>query len=275
MPSNTRVNPYTIVFSLYGQYVLPRGGEIWIGSLIQALGSLGISAGAVRTLASRMQHKGYLQSRRLGRRSFYRLTDQGLRQVRGGGDRAFVPSGEEWDGQWTVLSYTIPEKYRKRRDTLRDWLMWWGFGALAPGTWICPHPFSPAMEAKLRELKVWEYVQVFRGGHLGSSERSDLIANAWPQLSVLRTRYQTYVAEYEPVLRRVEAGDLDDKACFIARLQSLYEFIAITLEDPTLPSGLLPEDWPRPAARSLYKELHQALAEPAERFFDTIFERRV
>ena len=39
----------------------------------------------------------------------------------------------------------------------------------------------------------------------------------------------------------------------------------------TLPPCLLPEDWPRAAAQRLFKELEQALAEPAERFFDAIY----
>jgi phenylacetic acid degradation operon negative regulatory protein len=58
----TQVHPHTIIFSLYGQYVLPRGGEIWIGSLIRALAALDFNAGAVRALVSRMQRKGFLQS---------------------------------------------------------------------------------------------------------------------------------------------------------------------------------------------------------------------
>lgn len=33
----------TYVFSLFAQYILPRGREVWIGTLIQALGTLGFS----------------------------------------------------------------------------------------------------------------------------------------------------------------------------------------------------------------------------------------
>lgn len=267
-----RVNPYTVVFSLYGQYVLPRGGEVWIGSLIRALAALGFSAGAARALVSRMQRRGYLQSRRQGRRSYYRLTELGLEEVRGGGDRAFYPLDGEWDGLWTVVIYSIPEKHRQRRDTLRGALNWWGFGAFAPGAWISPHSLSPEAEGKLRQLDVWEYLQVFRGQHLGSSDQCTLVAHAWPQLPALADRYRAYVAGHEPVLCCLQAGDLGDEACFVARLRSLYEFVAITLEDPALPSSLLPKDWPRPAAQAFFKELQHALTEPAERFFDSIYE---
>ncbi|MFX1412000.1 MAG: PaaX family transcriptional regulator C-terminal domain-containing protein [Promethearchaeota archaeon] len=270
--SGTQVDPHTVVFSLYGQYVLSRGDEIWIGSLIRALAALDIKAGATRTIVSRMQREGYLQGRRVGRRSFYRLTELGLKQVRGGGDRAFTPPGDEWDGQWIVITYTIPEEHRKHRDMLRSWLTWWAFGALAPGVWISPHPLSPEVEGKLQEMDVWQYLEVFRAEHLGPSDQRALVAHAWPQIPALGDRYQAYVARYERVSHHLKTGTLDDKACFVARFQSLYEFIAITLEDPALPPSLLPKDWPRPIAQALFKELSHALSERAERFFDAIYE---
>jgi len=264
----------TFVFSLYGQYVLPQGEEeIWIGSLIQALGALDFKSGAVRMLVSRMKHKGFLCSRRLGRHSFYRLTDRGLREVRWGSDRAFASPKERWDGRWTVVTYSVPEKHRKRRGLLRRLLDAWGFGALAPGAWISPRSLSSKAEEKLRELNVWKHLELFRGQYLGSSDSRELVAHAWPQLPSFEDRYRAYVASYEPALRCFEAGALDDEACFAARLQSLIDFVSITLDDPALPPSLLPEDWPRPSAQLLFKELLQVLTEPAERFFDTIYRK--
>ncbi|MDY6875678.1 MAG: PaaX family transcriptional regulator C-terminal domain-containing protein [Chloroflexota bacterium] len=271
---SAQIHPHTFIFSLYGQHVLPRGEEAWVGSLIRALATLGFSEGAVRALVSRMQHKGLLQSRRVGRRSFYRLTDLGLKNVQWGGDRAFAWHGDEWDGHWTVVTYSIPEKHRGRRDALRRSLNSWGFGAPAPGTWISPHLPSPEAERKLRALDVWEYLEVFRAEHLGPSNSCTLVAHAWPQLLTLAERYRTYIAGYEPVIRRFEAGILDDEECFAAHLRSLIDFVSITLEDPALPPSLLPKDWPRTSAQLLFKELQQALAEPAERFFDVIYETR-
>jgi len=265
------IHPHTVVFSLYAQHVLPRGGNIWIGSLIQALGALGYNPGAVRTLVSRMKKRGYLQSRRCGRCSFYRLTGRGQQEVCWGGDRTFASQADEWDGRWTVVIYSVPEEHRERRDALRYWLTCWGFGALAPGTWICPRRLSPEAAGKWQELDVQAYLEVFRAKHLGPSEPDSLVAQAWPQLPALEERYRAYVAEGNTILDCLEAGTFKDEDCFVWQLQSLVEFVAITLEDPSLPPCLLPEDWPRPAAQRLFEELEQALAKPAERFFDAIY----
>ncbi len=268
-----QVHPYTVVFSLYGGYVLPRGEEIWIGSLIRALAAFDFSAGAVRALISRMQQRGLLQSRRLGRRSFYRLTDLGLENVCWGGKRASAPPDDEWDGQWAVVIYSIPEKHRRRRNALRASLSSLGFGALAPGTWISSRSLSPEAEGKWRELDAWQYLEVFRAEHVGPSNPRDVVAHAWPQLPALGDRYRAYVAKYEPALRRFEADVLSDEECFTTRMRSLIDFVTITLEDPALPPSLLPEDWPRPSGQLLFRELQQVLAGPAERFFDTIYEK--
>jgi phenylacetic acid degradation operon negative regulatory protein len=261
----------TVVFTLYGQYVLPRCGEIWIGSLIQAMGLLGINAGAVRTVVSRMKRKGYLESQQVGRQSFYRLTDMGLNEIRWGGARMRVVPNTQWDGQWTVVTYSIPEEHRDRRGALRWMLHVWGFGALSPGVWVSPGSLPREAEERCREIDVWKYVEVFRADHVGPSQPHDVVARAWPQLEALGDLYRTYIAKHEPVLRDFGAGKLDDARCFAAHLRCACEFVAITLHDPALPSCLLPAGCPRPAAQLLFEEMTRALKEPAGRHFDSIY----
>ena len=268
---DTHANLNTSVFALYGRYLLPRGGEIWLGTLVRALSTLDFSEAAVRSTVLRMKKKGYLQSRRLGRRSFYWLTDMGLERLNQGGFRFSISPDDEWDGQWTIVIYSIPEEQRGRRDALRSLLKWWGFGILAPGIWLSTRPLPAEAESNWRELDIWKYLNVFRSEYLGPGDPSTVAAMAFPQLPTLADLYQDYIAKCESVLRRFEAGLLDDEECFACRLRNISEFVPIILKDPTLPSSLLPEDWPRYAAQSLSDELQQALLEPAERFFDSIY----
>jgi phenylacetic acid degradation operon negative regulatory protein len=265
------VNTYTVILSLYGQYVLPRGEEIWIGSLIRALEALDFSAASVRAIVSRMQRRGLLQSRRQGRHSFYRLSEQGNKDVHQGGSRAFASEKPLWDEHWTVVTYSVPESERKKRDSLREVLRWGGFGPLGSGTWISPHPPSAELEDKLRRYRLWDYLDLFQADYLGPHQFRDLVDQAWPQLAELAEHYRAYIDHYEPVQGQLKCGDLDDKSCFATRLRSLFHFVGITLEDPGLPAILLPESWPRPAGQKLFKQLQHSLAEPAERFFDHVY----
>jgi phenylacetic acid degradation operon negative regulatory protein len=267
---DSSVDLLTLVFSFYGQYVLPSGEQVWIGTLIRALGALGYTAEAVRTFVSRMQQKGYLQGCRVGRRSFYRLAEEGQRNVSGGSDRIFAVPADTHDGYWTVVTYSVPEKDRKQRDLLRDSLKSWGFGVLTPGTCISPRALTPEQEADLRRLDLWKYVEVFNGLHLGSSSVPELVAHAWPQLGQVAGRYRAYIDRYAPVLSRCRSGQLSQEASFANQLLSLCDFVAVNLEDPALPASLLPQDWPRPAARTLFKTLQHLLREPAACFFREI-----
>jgi phenylacetic acid degradation operon negative regulatory protein len=266
-----KATPYAVVYSLFGGYVLPRGGEIWMGSLIRALAALNFSERVVRTTVSRMKQTGYLQSRRVGRRSFYWLTDPGVKEVQRAGNLAFTPSSAEWDGRWTMVTYSIPEEQRELRDALRVSLRMVGFGPLVPGAWVSPHPLHPDVERRWQEIGVWHYLEIFRVEHVGPSDVSGFVANVWPQLPALAGHYLAYEKKYERVLKQCEKEALSNEECFALRLRSLFDFIAIILQDPGLPLALLPKDWPRPAALSLHRKVRHTLAEPAEHFFDEIY----
>jgi phenylacetic acid degradation operon negative regulatory protein len=268
----TQINPRTVIFALFGQYVLPRGGEIWLGTLIRAMAAFGFSEAAVRSTALRMKKEGYLQSRRQGCCTLYWLTDQGLDQMNLGGFRFSFSPAETWDGRWTVVVYSVPEEQREYRDALRCALKWWGFGMLAPGTWLSTRPLLPEVENELREIGVWEYMGVFKSEYVGPDDLSSVVAKAFPQLPALAKHYRDYIAHTESVLRRFEAGLLDDEVCFAIRLRNIWELMIIARDDPILPSSLLSKDWPRSGAVSICEGLQQALTAPAERFFDTIYE---
>jgi phenylacetic acid degradation operon negative regulatory protein len=264
------INPNTVVFALFAQYVLPRGGEVWLGSLIQAMAALDISEAAARSTVLRLKKKGVLESQRLGRRTFYWLTDAGMRQLNIGGYRFSLPSEKAWDGKWTIAIYSIPEEQRDLRDALRRALKWWGFGSLAPGTWISTRVLLPEIESELRDLGVWEFVSVFRSEHLGPGDPSAVVARAFPELVTLEAGYRDYIAKANGVLHGLETGQLNDEACFVTRMRNLWEIYAVAKDDPILPPALLPADWPRFEAVELSVQVRHVLSAPAERFFDTI-----
>jgi phenylacetic acid degradation operon negative regulatory protein len=251
--------------------VLPRGGEVWLGTLVRAMATLDFSEAAVRSTVLRLKKKGYMQSQRQGRCSFYWLTEMGLNRLNRGGFRFSISPDDDWDRQWTVVIYSVPEDHRQSRDALRNMLNWWGFGMLAPGTWLSTRPLPPEAESEWRELGVLKYLNIFRSEYVGPSDPSAVVARAFPQLPKLADRYRNYIAEYELVLNHFEAGLLDDEECFACRLRSLCEFVPLIFRDPILPSSLLPEDWPRPKAQLLSQESQNALSERAERFFNSIF----
>ena len=266
------MNSNLAIWSMFGQYVLSRGGVIWLGSLIRAMAAWGFSEAAARSAILRLKRRGVIEGQRVGRRTFYSLTDAGLHRLDIGGFRFSFSPTQAWDGQWTVVNYSIPEEQRELRDGLRDSLKWWGFGLLAPGTWVSARPLLPEMERGWREMRVWDYIDIFRSAYVGSSDLPAMVARVFSELPTLSAGYRAYIAQSEQVLRRLEAGQLEDRACFATRLENLWGFYAVASQDPVLPPDLLPEDWPRFRAEALSVEIQRVLAEPAERYFETLFE---
>ncbi|HEB97871.1 MAG TPA: phenylacetic acid degradation operon negative regulatory protein PaaX, partial [Thiotrichales bacterium] len=74
------IHANSLILTLFGDSICPHGGVIWLGSLIKLVEPLGINQRLVRTSVFRLTEKGILQSRQVGRRSFYSLTETGFRQ---------------------------------------------------------------------------------------------------------------------------------------------------------------------------------------------------
>jgi phenylacetic acid degradation operon negative regulatory protein len=264
-----------MVFTLYGDYIRHRGGEAWTGSLIELLGLFGLSEQAVRSTLSRMSGKGWLKSRKEGRRSFYALTPKCLELLEEGARRIFHPRCDPWDGQWHLLTYSIPEPRRHLRRKLRRQLQWLGFGVLHQATWISPRDLRAEVEPMVDALDVRPYVELFTAAHRGFASDKEIVARCW-NLEQLDEYYAAFVARYGPPLQEhqacLAAGDsLDSQECFVRRFMLIHEYRASPYLDPNLPLELLPAHWSGQRAAQMFQQYHDLLVEQAEAFVDSVF----
>ena len=264
--------PQAMLFTLWGDYIVHRGGEIWVGSLIRIAAEFGLSELAVRSVLARMARAGWLEASRHGNRSFYRLTRRGRALIAEGASRIFRPRRQTWDGQWHLVSYSIPESQRELRDQLRKRLSYLGFGLLAAGAWISPHDLEAEVAELADELGVERYVDQFRGAYLRPDEAPALAARVWP-LAALAEAYRDFASRWRTMAAEVEAGVSDARA-FVLRFWLIHQYQRFFLEDPDLPAALVPADWPGNDAAGLFERLHARLAPSANRFFNDVQETR-
>mgnify|MGYP000512312082 FL=1 len=97
------VSGTSLISSLYGDSLSHRGGEIWLGSLAALLEGLGFGERFVRTALFRLNKEGWLDVSRIGRRSFYSLSDKGLRLTRRAESKIYRAEQPAWDGKWLLL----------------------------------------------------------------------------------------------------------------------------------------------------------------------------
>ena len=70
----------SLIITLFGDAIVPRGGTVWLGSLIELLAPMGVSQRLVRTSVFRLTREGWLMAEKVGRRSYYGLTGAGRRR---------------------------------------------------------------------------------------------------------------------------------------------------------------------------------------------------
>ena len=117
----------SLIITIFGDAIAPRGGAITLGSLIQLAQPLGLTERLVRTATARLAREGWIVARRAGRRSEYRLTGEGARRFAQATVRIYA-GAPAWDGRWTLL--LLPAG--RRPAAVREQLRWLGFGALQP-----------------------------------------------------------------------------------------------------------------------------------------------
>jgi phenylacetic acid degradation operon negative regulatory protein len=263
-----------LIFTLFGDYILPRGGAIWASSLLELLDLLGVSERAARSALSRMASRGWLIARKQGRRSQYSLTTQGQRLIERSERRIFEPPYADWDGLWHMVIYSLPESKRDLRHTLRTQLIWLGFGPLAPATWISPRDRRAEVEAICNELGMRDRVDLFSGLYQRSTSDRALIERCW-DLPALEAAYRQFIARYEAEyadLRSLGPARLSGapEMCFARRFWITHEFQRFPRKDPGLPVALLPPGWIGFGARQLFDGYRQLLEPYANQFVDKV-----
>lgn len=270
MTKLTSVRTQILIFTLFGEYIVPRGGSAWTVSLLTLMSVLGVSERAVRSTLSRMSQKQYLKSDRHGRYSRYSLTQHGKRVVEAGGVRIFEPRRMHWDGLWHMVVYSVPEDKRRVRSLLRTRLGWLGFGYLAPGTWISPSGRSDEVKADLKDIGAEDYAVYFGGMQLFDDEDVDLVDRCW-SLSSINGDYseflKKYNARYRAAKRSVEQGNqIEPSDSFRQRFFLTLDYSQFPRKDPNLPPALLPGGWLGTKANEVFLGFHDLLRDSSEKF---------
>ena len=269
-----RVQAGSLIISVFGDAVLPRGGRIWLGSLIRLLEPLGLNERLVRTSVFRLARDEWLVSEPCGRRTDYKLTPSGLQRIEEASRRIYASSAQGWDRRWRLI-LAVGELAARDRERLRRALFWQGFGMLDGDCFVHPSAdlivaFDALVGEGLGELLPQLKPLMAADAALGAAASdADLVHAAW-NLERLAQMYRDFVDRYQPVLAQLRdgAGDCGDESAFLLRMLLIHDYRRLLLRDPGLPDVLLASDWPGQRARLLCRELYRRLLASSERHLD-------
>lgn len=252
----------SLIITIFGDAVAPRGGTVTLGSLIALVQPFGLTERLVRTSVARLANEDWLMARREGRLSEYQLSAHGRSSFADATRRIYAAAPSSWNGSWTLV--LLPPAKAAVRDRLRKELEWLGFGQPTPG--VFAHPARSARDAREQLSDLGDAAQAIVLEARNDSPASDRkFASAGWNLRELASRYRRFVDMFEPI--RDALGDSADPApqtAFIVRTLLIHEYRKIHLRDPLLPTSLLPPDWIGANAYDLCRELYGALFGAAE-----------
>ena len=242
----------SLLLTVLGEFVHPRAESVWTGTLIDALGTLGVEEKSARQALTRTANEGLLIATRHGRRVLWELSTDGARLLEEGTQRiyGFMRERHPWDGRWLVLTVAIPEAQRQLRHRLRTRLTWLGLASPTSGLWIVPdHKKEAAVHAVVRDLGLENQAFAWTGPATGIGDENRLLADAW-DLADVEDRYLSFLEAFES--RRADTA----REAFVAQVEIVQAWRRFPFLDPDLPGELLDHDWPGPRAAAVFHDRH-------------------
>lgn len=245
----------SLIITFYGDAILPRGGSVWLGTLLQFLDMLGTDGGVVRTAVSRLAADGWLDRDRAGRKSFYKLAKSGRERFETAVEHVYNPHPSNWAGRFELLLIGNGADREASRSALAEA----GFGSPMPGVWVAPSdaPVPSVVEGAIR-------LEVSADNATGRQ----LAAASW-SLERTAESYREFVKTFAPLEGWIGGADKISPAdAILARILLIHHYRRVILRDPLLPAGLLPSAWPALEARQLCARLYQAFLPASESWLD-------
>ena len=258
-PWGVAQRPPRLLLTLLGDYWWQHTESLPSAALVALLAEFGVSDSAARAALSRLTRNRLLVTSKVGRRTFVRLSERAAQILDEGGRHifSFGRDTQPWDGMWSLVAFSIPEQNRAARDSLRKQLRWLGFAPLYDGLWVSPRDHAAEVLGQLAGLGIGT-ATAFRARTVPGVSPAGLPEQAW-DLAQVRARYDHFISQASALCERTEAGQLSPDAALVTRTRLMDEWRTFPELDPDLPDELLPDGWPRAAARELFTTTYDLL----------------
>jgi len=252
----------SLIVTIFGDSILPRGGAIALGSLIELAAPFGLNDRLVRTAASRLVKDGWIEGRRAGKLSEYHLSKNGRARFAEATKRIYSQADSAWSGRWTLI--VVPPMRAALRSEIRRELVWLGFGEISAGVFAHPEFDSRALREQRSLGGFLGKVLAFEASLAEDDAPQRLLELGW-DFHDLALRYQRFVARFAGVRAELARHrELEPEDCFLVRTLLIHEYRRLHLRDPLLPAQLLRADWPGTQAAELCREIYGRVFGPSE-----------
>ncbi len=240
-----RLRVWSVVITVFGDAVQPRGGRISVARLQAVLGRLGVAPGALRTALSRLAKEGWVDREKQGRVSYYRLSARGVVEFDAASDQIFGTSDATPSSRY-LMGYCTGKTDGIAAHS--------GAIALGPDVFLWPANDAPNGDW----LVAHNIVSV--AGQLGSKP-----ANVFTRLlsEQQHGEYKSLMQDFASLNAGI-AGEMSPLDAFAARILLIHRWRRLVLRNPDIPADLVPDDWPAETCRRVVGSVYRRLLMPSE-----------
>lgn len=242
-------------------YILFKKEWVSTKAIVELLGKINKSETAVRATLFRLRKKKLIKDLQKGRETLFSIAPLGQEIITGYLNR-ISRAKNEWNGKWLLFSFNIPEKKRKLRNTLRNELIFLGFGRLHTNLWICPYDIREDCNKIIEKLKIKDHTAMFISDYIGTESKA-LAFRVW-NLEELSKFYEKLTEKHKKEFEKFKKSNFTDDSKLaleaIVRLIKLKkELVELSSKEPFLPRELLPDNWSGYKMEKLFFEYLQFL----------------
>jgi len=245
----------SLIVTLYGDAIVPRGGSLSLADITRIMQLFRIDSGHVRTAISRLTTDHWLERKKAGRNTFYRLSKAGEGEFARATKRIYFQRRAEATKsiRLALLNGEVSNRALQRKSLEAA-----GFAPFNAMTYV-----SADMQAAPKNAKGIHVLDVPASG-----EAAGLLWASY-QLDDLAARYREFIALFGKLNDALKNGaEMEEADALTVRLLLIQEFRRIVLRDPALPPSLLPAGWPGEEARELAADIYAKVLKGSERQLD-------
>ena len=272
--SNNRIHVKSLISSIFGDLVLPNHGYTWVECISEMIAPLGCNERLVRTSLFRLCDEEWLFSTKIGRRSFYQLTDMAKVQTRNAEKQIYSLSNKPWRGVWTLLLLVKRPIDRTLKRTFINELEWSGFGGVTKNVWAFPGEGSQLASSISKKYELNNDVIVMQCKNifdeaLGFISEDQELADLCLPNNDASSNYHNFIDNFKGLVdvngKVIVEGS--DHLLLSLRLILLDEYRRAVLKDHDLPRELKPQNWIGDEAFELFKAIYNAINDASFRYY--------
>lgn len=198
----------------------------------------------IRRAFERSREKGWVK-RTKRTRAWPEITKEGRKQL-----ASLIPQYNKnrvWDKHLYLVTYDIPEKRKKDREVLREYLKRLGSGFIQESVWLTPYNPREILQEFIEERGLKGTIiiaDIGQDGSIGEEDIRDLVVRVY-KLDEINKAYKEFLDKYE-----------NSKT---TTTEVYFTYLKILGKDPQLPFELMPSYWLGEKANQLFLKINSQL----------------